>query len=107
MCCIKKLNAKSPYIRTDFDANFVSWGCGALKEILYLTPYGDVLPCPFMHISFGNAKDEPIDVIRGRGLENEFFEGYHKKCLVAEDRDFIEKYLSKMHDVKNLPLNER
>lgn len=104
---INKLKKESPYIRTDFDANFMDWGCGAIKEILYLTPYGDVLPCPFMHISFGNAKDEPIDVIRDRGLENEFFKGYHNKCLVAEDADFIDKYLSKTFDVKDLPLDEK
>lgn len=102
---IKELTKKSPYIRTDFEANFVHWGCGAMKEILYLTPYGDVLPCPFMHISFGNAHDEPISVIRNRGLENEFFKRYHNKCLVAEDREFIDIYLSKTFNAKNLPLN--
>jgi len=45
---------KYPLLRTDFEANFVHWGCGAVKEILYLTPYGDVLGCPFLHFSLGN-----------------------------------------------------
>jgi len=48
---IKKLTQKSGYIRTDFFANYLKYGCGAGKEILYLTPYGEVLACPFIHIS--------------------------------------------------------
>ena len=70
---IRELTKKSPYIRTDFEANFVHWGCGAMKEILYLTPYGDVLPCPFMHISFGNALDEPIATIQKHGIRKYLF----------------------------------
>ena len=60
---IDRLTEQSPYIRTDFQANLVSYGCGAAKEILYLTPYGDVLVCPFMHISFGNIFFKIIPVI--------------------------------------------
>jgi MoaA/NifB/PqqE/SkfB family radical SAM enzyme len=104
---IRELVNSSPYIRTDFEANFVHWGCGAIKEILYLTPYGDVLPCPFMHISFGNVHDEPIAVIRERGLKNEYFKKYYDKCLVAEDKEFIEKYLSKTFGRKELPVSDR
>jgi MoaA/NifB/PqqE/SkfB family radical SAM enzyme len=104
---INGLVSGSPYIRTDFEANFVSSGCGAIKEILYLTPYGDVLPCPFMHISFGNALDESIGAIRDRGLENRYFKEYYGKCLVAEDREFIDKYLSMTFGKRELPLSER
>lgn len=107
MSYIKELKGNSPYIRTDFEANFVNRGCGAIKEILYLTPYGDVLPCPFMHISFGNAHDESIAVIRNKGLKNEFFKKYHNKCLVAEDREFIDKYLAKTFNKKNLPVDQQ
>lgn len=103
---IHSLTKRSPYIRTDFEANFTHWGCGALKEILYLTPYGDVLPCPFMHISFGNVHDESVSAIRERGLKNPYFAGYHNKCLVAEDRAFIEKYLSKTFGQANLPVGD-
>lgn len=102
---IKGLTKKSPYIRTDFEANFVHWGCGAAKEILYITPFGDVLACPFMHISFGNVLDEPIVKIRERALENIYLGNYHDKCLVAEDRQFIDTYLSKTFGNKNLPIN--
>ncbi|MBI5233295.1 MAG: radical SAM protein [Deltaproteobacteria bacterium] len=103
---IRGIIKQSPYIRTDFEANFVSWGCGALKEILYLTPYGDLLPCPFMHISFGNVLKESVADIRKRGLENRYFKDYHGKCLVAEDKEFIEKYITKTFD-KKLPVSDK
>ena len=102
---IRALTAKSPYVRTDFEANFVHWGCGAAKEILYITPYGDVLVCPFMHISFGNILDESIAAIRDRALKNTYLKDYHNKCLVAEDRSFIETYLSRTFGETNLPIS--
>ena len=83
---------KYTLLRTDFEANYVQYGCGAVKEILYITPYGDVLACPFLHFSLGNVFDESIKTIRDRGLEKPYFAHYHKLCLAAEDKDFMEKY---------------
>ena len=90
---IRKLEKKSMYIRTDFEGNLHSIGCGAVKEILYITPYGEVLPCPFIHISIGNVMKEPLDIIRKRALTVPEFAQYAPKCLCAEDRDFINKYI--------------
>jgi MoaA/NifB/PqqE/SkfB family radical SAM enzyme len=89
---LNHLTNKYPLLRTDFDANFVHRGCGAVKEILYITPYGDVLPCPFLHISLGNAFDESLKAIRAKALNNPYFKHYHGLCLAAEDIEFIEKH---------------
>jgi MoaA/NifB/PqqE/SkfB family radical SAM enzyme len=102
-----KLTAESPYIATDFEANFIAHGCGAGKEILYLTPYGDVFVCPFIHISFGSIFKESIRDIRNRALRNRYLNHYHGKCLAAQDREFIDKYLSKTFGKKQLPLDEK
>ena len=101
---IDEMTRLSPYVRTDFQANIGGYGCGAVKEILYLTPYGDVLACPFMHISLGNVFEETISTIRNRALQNPYFATYQKKCLVSTDAEFIEKYLSKTFDAKKLPV---
>lgn len=82
---------KYPLLRTDFDANYVHRGCGAVKEILYLTPYGDVLGCPFLHFSLGNIFEESLPAVRNRALENPYFAHYHQLCLAAEDKEFMEK----------------
>ena len=81
------------YVRTDFEANLCQHGCGAVKEILYLTPYGDVLACPFIHISLGNVLEESLADIRRRAVTVPEFAVYADKCLCAQDRDFIEKYI--------------
>ena len=81
-----------PFLRTDFDANFIGRGCGAVKEILYFTPYGDVLACPFLHFPLGNIFEESLASIRNRVLQNPYFNHYHHLCLAAEDREFMEKY---------------
>lgn len=83
---------KYPLLRTDFQANFIHWGCGAIKEILYITPYGDVLPCPFIHCSVGNVFEENLKDIRNNALQNPYFDHYHHLCLAAEDKEFMEKY---------------
>lgn len=101
------LTKQSPYLRTDFQANIGRYGCGAAKEILYLTPYGDVLTCPFLHIGFGNVLKEPLAEIRDRALRIPYFADYHQKCLASTDRDFIERYLSKTFHAGNSPLSWR
>ena len=90
---VRQLEKGSKYIRTDFEGNLHSRGCGAVKEILYLTPYGDVLPCPFIHISIGNVMKESLNSIRNRALTVPEFALYAPKCLCAEDRDFMDKYI--------------
>lgn len=83
---------KYPLLRTDFEANFVHWGCGAVKEILYITPYGDVLACPFLHFSLGSLFEESLKDIRDRALTNKDFAGYHQLCLAAEDKEFMSEH---------------
>ncbi len=102
---INELTQQSPYVRTDFQANLGGYGCGAVKEILYLTPYGDVLPCPFMHIAIGNVIDEPVAAIRGRALKDPHFAAYWPKCLVSTDAEFIEQHLSKTFHADQLPVS--
>ncbi len=89
---LDRLRKSYPLLRTDFEANYVHRGCGAVKEILYLTPYGDVLGCPFLHFSLGNIFEEELAAIRERALRNPYFARYHHLCLAAEDRKFMEKY---------------
>jgi MoaA/NifB/PqqE/SkfB family radical SAM enzyme len=72
-----------PYVRTDFYANYFRRGCGAVKEILYLDPYGNVFACPFIHHSLGNVLKEPLSLIRERALNNKLFKYYHNVCIAT------------------------
>ncbi len=90
---IYDLVSRYPHVRTDFETNILKFGCSAGAEKLYITPYGDVLPCPFMHISFGNVLNIPIEKIRESIMRQ--LGTYATTCFVAENSDFIQQYLSK------------
>ncbi len=105
MSYLQSLHKKYPYLRTDFDANYWHKGCGAVKEILYLTPQGDVLPCPYIHISLGNIFEEPLSKIRDRALKIPYFKYYSHTCLCATDKEFIEKYILPLSNERELPVS--
>jgi MoaA/NifB/PqqE/SkfB family radical SAM enzyme len=77
-------------------------GCIAVKGMVSVTQYGDVLPCPYIHISIGNVFKEPLKDIIQRGLKIKYFGEHVNTCLIAQDRDFINKYI--VNKVYNKPL---
>jgi MoaA/NifB/PqqE/SkfB family radical SAM enzyme len=64
-------------------------GCIAVKRMVSLTKYGDVMPCPYIHISLGNFFKEPLKNIIERGMKIKWFAKHTDTCLSAEDRNFI------------------
>jgi MoaA/NifB/PqqE/SkfB family radical SAM enzyme len=68
-------------------------GCMAAKGMVSVTQHGDVLPCPYMHISIGNVFEESLKDVIQRGLDIKYFGEWVETCLIAEDRDFIDKYI--------------
>ncbi len=69
-------------------------GCIAVKRMISITKYGDVMPCPYIHVSLGNFFKEPLKKIIERGLRIKHFGKYHDSCWIAEDRNFINKYVA-------------
>jgi len=78
-------------------------GCIAVKRMVSITKYGDVMPCPYIHTSLGNFFDEPLKDIIGRGMKIKHFSRYTDTCLIAIDRNFITKYQTKLYG-KALPV---
>jgi MoaA/NifB/PqqE/SkfB family radical SAM enzyme len=79
-------------------------GCIAVKGMISVTQYGDVLPCPYIHTSIGNVFKEPLKDIIQRGLDIKYFGEHVDTCTIAEDRDFIDNYLVKKIYGKSLPV---
>jgi len=99
----RALVKSTPWVRQDMDSIQLDRGCPAMKEAIYITPFGDVLCCPFIHISFGNLHDESLGTIRERALGYNFLAEHAKQCLVAEDKGFVDSYVSKTFGKKDLP----
>jgi len=82
----------------------LNMGCIAVKGMISVTQYGDVLPCPYIHVSIGNVFTEPLKDIIQRGLDIKYFGEYIDTCLIAEDRKFIKKYIAGRVYDKPLPV---
>jgi MoaA/NifB/PqqE/SkfB family radical SAM enzyme len=79
-------------------------GCIAVKRMVSITKYGDIMPCPYIHVSLGNFFTEPLKDIIARGMKIKFFGEYVDTCLIAEDRKFISEYEGKKIYGKPLPV---
>lgn len=71
-------------------------GCLAVKRIISITSFGDVLPCPWMYTSLGNVFDTPLSDILNKGMS--YFGDKNPLCRMSEDREFVSKYAAKMSD---------
>lgn len=92
----------NPYVVRDVDSGYAVRGCQGGTESLYITPYGDVLPCPYIHIRAGNIFNEDFKTIQQRAMK---YYHYQYRCLIAENRGFIDQYIQLTKD-RDLPLSE-
>ena len=69
-------------------------GCNTVNR-LYITPSGDVLPCPYIHIKLGNIHEQSLMDISNDGFKIKYFRDNSSKCLAGEDQDFIRNYMAK------------
>lgn len=79
-------------------------GCIAVKRMVSITKYGDVLPCPYIHVSLGNVFEEPLRDIIARGMNIKCFGRHVDTCLIAESRPFIDKYIAGRVYGKSVPV---
>jgi MoaA/NifB/PqqE/SkfB family radical SAM enzyme len=96
---LNELLRRYPHVRTDHDAT----GCPAAVRKLYITAYGDVLPCPFIHVSFGNVTREPLDVIQARMRRAYPFSG-SAVCPAAEDKRYFHQWHQAISQATAVPL---
>lgn len=71
-------------------------GCSALeKNLVYISPSGDIQPCPAIPVSFGNVRQESMLVIVKRMLTHSFYRKYRScsSCLM-NDLHFRKQYFS-------------
>ncbi len=94
---LKQLKQQYPMTTTDREVGRNKIGCPAGMEKIYVTPYGDVTPCPFIHIGFGNVKDMSLKDIVGRMRQVPHFSKYQDHCVAAEDPDFQKDVMQKIY----------
>ena len=104
------------YLRKRYHINMDWWeqydkkkegirGCECVNRI-FLTPLGDVLACPYVHIKIGNIKEQTLKEIIDYGFAIKYFNNYSRECLAARDMDFRERFLKEERDIFH-PLDAR
>lgn len=81
-------------------------GCSAMeRNLIYISPYGDVQPCPAIPITFGNIRKESLEKIIKTMEGSAFFNKYGscETCLMNESI-FRESYFSSK-SAQKLPIN--
>ncbi|MCB9489371.1 MAG: radical SAM protein [Deltaproteobacteria bacterium] len=71
---------------------------------IYVTCFGDVLPNPYVQISFGNINDEPLEAILARIDQWPEMHGAIKPALLLENERFVTTYIKPLSDAPVLPL---
>ncbi|NVM53485.1 MAG: radical SAM protein [Candidatus Helarchaeota archaeon] len=106
---VSKITGKHyPFLHRDFwFQNQRSSQCRGMSNrwYMYISPYGDVQPCCFMPLKFGNVREEPLKKIVGRMWNHEIFDHpcIKKECPMLSD-DFRKKYINQVKGTK-LPFN--
>ena len=67
-------------------------GCNTVNR-LYVTPLGDVLVCPYVHIKIGNIYEQSLREISQYGFSIKHFRNYSAKCLAGEDKEFNSTFM--------------
>ncbi len=81
--------------------------CSAKQFFCHITATGDVLPCPYLPLKFGNIKEESISGIFARIQSSEVMKIGAMHCL-ARDIGFVKKYLVHLKpDVPYLDVDEK
>lgn len=77
-------------------------GCFAGNEQFYVTSYGDVCPCDFTPLSFGNIREASLKDIWDKMLNHEEYKEKRAHCRL-QDPIFRSKYLSTIPAEAPLP----
>lgn len=93
ICLRKKYKNILRDIWNPFDKNYeLLLGCNTVNRT-YVTPKGDVLVCPYLHIKIGNIFEQSLKEIIDYGFSIKYFRKFSKLCLAGEDKEFVSKFL--------------
>ncbi|MBC7086196.1 MAG: radical SAM protein [Methanomethylovorans sp.] len=79
------------------------FGCFAGRRWMHVTASGDVLPCAYTPLSFGNITEERLDTIWKRMGQHEAYRKHADFCRMR-DKQFRQKYIHIIPKDAELPL---
>lgn len=95
---------KLPYVKKNEKYFYGYTGvCNQLIRRIYISTYGDLCPCPYIQISFGNIKNETLNQIKEKVIKSNYLKQPFKAgCLATQSGGFVETFLNPT--INNSPL---
>jgi len=78
-------------------------GCFGAWSEFYMTPYGDVAPCDFNPVSFGNLLEEPLKAVWKKMVRHRDFCYKHPTCRM-QTPEYRARYIDILPDEALLPV---
>jgi len=78
-------------------------GCFGASSEFYMTPYGDIEPCDFNPVSFGNVLEQPLEAIWKKMVRHPDFNCKHPTCRMQTPA-YRAKYIDILPDDAELPV---
>jgi len=99
---------KLPWVVWEGKSNYKHNGCRPGIERIYVSSSGDVIPCAFIHLNFGNVRKESVSTIWARLRNFEYFRQTQERCMASNDEHFYDEYVSRIaaHPDALLPIEE-
>jgi len=93
----------------DFDHKDIRYTCPALeKRFFNISAYGDVSPCCYLPVSFGNIRNEPLEVIiRKMWVSKMFFNQEECGDCLANSESFTRAYAGLINSDNQYPVDFR
>ncbi|RKY29435.1 MAG: hypothetical protein DRP79_00365 [Planctomycetota bacterium] len=76
----------------------------ARKNSLYVTAYGDVCPCAYIPLSFGNVREERLADILKRMWSHDMFKRLSYNDCPMNDPEFNAKYVQRFRNAESFPV---
>jgi len=84
-----------PHVRSDIFSGIRMISCSAGREKLAVTPYGDVMPCSLIQFPYGNVREQSLQEIWNRVLDEPWYQAEHAcslGCPTSFDEAFIQAH---------------
>jgi len=80
-------------------------GCIAVKRMVSMSRYGDLMPCPYQHVALGNFFEESLSDILDRSLNIKWFDPLkNMPCICGVDKGFITNVISPTYGDSEVPV---
>lgn len=79
--------------------------CSAIsRKLLYVSPYGEIQPCGFVPLSFGNVREEPLKNIWERMKTHVLYKTTDNTDCIMRNMNFRTEYIDSIEKDQELPI---